>query len=196
MVTLAPPVSISAAIDRKVAIGTITAAFDADPVARWFYPRADQYFTWLPKFAEAFGGRAIESGTAHVAEDFAGVALWLPPGVGPDDEAMGAIISESVPESRHEEVFAFAGQMEPFHPHEPHWYLPMIGVDPAYQGRGFGAALLEYALRICDEERRLAYLEASSPRSRALYERHGFEVVGVIQVGSSPPMWPMVRRPR
>lgn len=40
------------------------------------------------------------------------------------------------------------------------------------------------------------YLEASSPRNKALYERHGFEATGVIQAGSSPPMWPMVRTPR
>ncbi len=41
-----------------------------------------------------------------------------------------------------------------------------------------------------------AYLEASSPRNRALYERHGFEVTGEIQVADSPPLWPMLRRPR
>jgi hypothetical protein len=38
-----------------------------------------------------------------------------------------------------------------------------------------------------------AYLEASAPRNRALYERHGFEVVGEIQAGDSPPLWPMLR---
>lgn len=29
-----------------------------------------------------------------------------------------------------------------------------------------------------------------------LYERHGFEVMGTIQVGAAPPVTPMLRRPR
>jgi len=29
-----------------------------------------------------------------------------------------------------------------------------------------------------------------------LYERFGFEALGVIQAGTSPPMWPMLRKPR
>jgi hypothetical protein len=37
---------------------------------------------------------------------------------------------------------------------------------------------------------------ATSERSRDLYARHGFEVLGVIQAGVSPPMWPMLRQPR
>jgi GNAT superfamily N-acetyltransferase len=29
-----------------------------------------------------------------------------------------------------------------YHPAEPHWYLPLIGVDPAHQNNGHGAALM------------------------------------------------------
>jgi ribosomal protein S18 acetylase RimI-like enzyme len=72
----------------------------------------------------------------------------------------------------------------------------MIGVDPAYQGRGYGAALLRHALQTCDRDGLPAYLEATSPRSAALYQRHGFEVIGVIQVADSPPIFPMLRQLR
>ncbi len=41
-----------------------------------------------------------------------------------------------------------------------------------------------------------AYLEATSERNKRLYERHGFEATGVIQSGSSPPLWPMLHKPR
>ncbi len=41
-----------------------------------------------------------------------------------------------------------------------------------------------------------AYLEATSPRSRALYERHGFEVTAELRAtADSPPMWAMWREP-
>lgn len=124
------------------------------------------------------------------------MALWLPPGVSSDEEAMAALAQESVPPSEQEEVFGFPGQMPAYHPHEPHWYLPLIGVDPSQQGRGHGGALLQHTLQICDREGLPAYLEATSPRSKALYLCHGFEESGVIQAGNSPAMWPMLRKPR
>ena len=86
--------------------------------------------------------------------------------------------------------------MAKYHPHEPHWYLPLIGVDPAHQGKGHGDALMSYALDRCDRERVPAYLESTNPRNISLYRRHGFEPLGTIQAGSSPTLVPMVRRPR
>ena len=109
---------------------------------------------------------------------------------------MAAIAAESIPEDEQAEVFEFLGLQAQFHPHEPHWYLPLIGVHPAEQGKGHGGALIRYALAIIDKQRLPAYLEATSRQSKVLYERHGFEEVGVIQYGSSPPMWPMLRQPR
>ena len=52
------------------------------------------------------------------------------------------------------------------------------------------------APRSSDREAQPAFLEATTPRSRDLYARHGFEVAGEIQAGKSPPMWPMLRSPR
>ncbi len=42
----------------------------------------------------------------------------------------------------------------------------------------------------------MAYLESTNPLNVPLYERHGFEVVGTIEVGDAPAVYPMVRRPR
>ena len=44
-----------------------------------------------------------------------------------------------------------------------------------------------------DEKNERAYLEASSLRNKSLYERHGFECIGEIQIGDSPTAYPMVR---
>jgi RimJ/RimL family protein N-acetyltransferase len=83
-------------------------------------------------------------------------------------------------------------QMAEFHPQEPHWYLPLLGVDPMKQGRGYGSALLVHALERCDRDRLPAYLEASSPRNKALYERHGFVGDRRHPGRIVPPMWPML----
>jgi ribosomal protein S18 acetylase RimI-like enzyme len=86
--------------------------------------------------------------------------------------------------------------MGSYHPSEPHWYLPMIGVDPVHQHKGHGSALLRHALRQCDDQHAPAYLESSNPANIPLYERHGFVTMGTIQERSSPPIVPMLRTAR
>lgn len=182
--------------DKVAAVDTVVLAFAADPVARWCWPDAHQYLTAMPKFATAFGGGAFAHGTAHCTEDHAGAALWLPPYVQLDEDKVGQIVEETSSPAMRGDLFTMLEQMGRFHPHEPHWYLPLIGVDPAHQGKGYGSALLTHALRQCDLDQVPAYLESTNPRNVPLYERHGFEVVGQIQVGSSPPLVPMLRRAR
>jgi GNAT superfamily N-acetyltransferase len=109
---------------------------------------------------------------------------------------MGELAAQAVPQDEQEERFAFMGQMGEYHPAYEHWYLPLIGVDPPQRGNGLGSALLRHALERADRDHLPAYLEATSPKNKPLYERHGFEEIGVIQFGSSPPMWPMLRKAR
>ena len=87
-------------------------------------------------------------------------------------------------------------QMAAFHPHEPHWYLPLIGVYPASQGQGVGNALMTHALARCDRDGVAAYLESTNPRNVSLYRRHGFEPLGEIRAGDAPPLVPMLRKRR
>ncbi len=106
------------------------------------------------------------------------------------------VIKDTVAEELKDAMFSMFEQMEAYHPHEQHWHLPLIGVDPMSQGRGYGSALLSRVLEGCDHQQVLAYLEATSPRNVPLYARHGFEVLGTLQVGTSPPIYPMLRKPR
>ncbi len=136
----------------------------------------------------------MDSGSTFITESYEGVALWMPPGVEPDEEKMIPILEATVPEERLEDVFGVFEAMESFHPEEDCWYLPLIAVDPYYQGQGFGSQLMKHALARVDEDGLPAYLESSNPRNISLYERHGFEVMGEIQVGKSPVVTPMIRR--
>ena len=178
------------------AVGSVVLAFSADPIARWFYPDPHQYLLHLPSFVRAFAGKAFELNSAYCVDGYLGAALWLPPDVHPDENVLAALLQRTIPEENQQEIFAFTERMNSSHPSEPHWYLPMIGVDPAKQGNGYGSALMKHALARCDGEGKLAYLESSSPRSIPFYRRHGFELLGTIQVGSSPPLFPMMRKPR
>ncbi len=182
--------------DSEHCYQTLTLAFEADPVARWVWPNHDQFQEVFPKFAQAFAGAAFVYGTAHYLNDFAGVALWLPPGETPNEESVIEILQETVSNEKLEAVFSMFSQMDNYHPNEPHWYLPLIGVDPQYQGKGYGTALLRHTLQECDNLQMLAYLEASSSQNVPLYKRHGFEIIGKIQSSNTPQLTPMLRKPR
>lgn len=188
-------VTIAPTTDEGRALATITVAFSSDPVVRWFMRDADQYLRFWPPFVMAFAGAGFAAGTIDTVEDHCGVGMWLPPGEGSDEEAIGAVVAEAIPASQRDEVDELFEQMGDHHPVDPHWYLPLIGVDTSAQNRGYGSALLAHALERCDRDRMPAYLEATSQKNRALYARHGFEEIGRIQAGSAPPMWPMWREP-
>jgi ribosomal protein S18 acetylase RimI-like enzyme len=182
--------------DEARAVATIVVAFAADPMTRWTWPDAHQYLAAFPRMVRAFGGKAFGLGSAYVVGDYAGAALWLPPGTAPDEEALGAVMQDTLSPERLEQGPAIFEQMATYHPHEPHWYLPLIGVDPAYQGNGHGDVLMRFALERCDRDGVAAYLESSNPRNISLYRRHGFEPIGTIQADSSPPIVPMLRKAR
>jgi ribosomal protein S18 acetylase RimI-like enzyme len=180
--------------ENNVAAAVI-AAFLTDPAARWVLPEAHQYFATKPGFIKGFAGGAFANESAYHVGAYAGAALWLPPGIHPDQDALIALIKRNCPEDRLENALALFEQMGNYHPEEPHWYLPLIGVDPIHQGRGYGSALMKHALHRCDREKKVAYLESSNPRNLSLYIRHGFKLIGTIQVADSPPVFPMLRKP-
>jgi ribosomal protein S18 acetylase RimI-like enzyme len=122
--------------------------------------------------------------------------LWLSPDDAPDEEPLEELIRHTVAGPLQDTLLAVFAEQAAYHPREPHWHPPFIGVDPAAQSQGFDSALLRHMLVDLDREHRIAYLEATSPRNVPLYERHGFKPLGTIQHPSSPPIVPMLRRPR
>lgn len=182
--------------EESKVVDAIVLAFSADPCLRWLYPAPYQFIRDFPNFVRAFGGKAFQQDTAFYMDGFGGAALWLPPGIQPDENQLVTYLEQTVPEERQETVFSVLEQMNKFHPSEPHWYLPLIGVEPAQQRKGIGSMLMRQGLTLCDRDKTPAYLEATNPENISLYKRHGFEVLGIIEEGDSPPLTPMFRKLR
>jgi len=118
-----------------------------------------------------------------------GVAVWEPPGA---SRSVAAALRQTPRFARafglrhlrtaRRTLAAFAAHR----PTHPHWYLTDLAVGEDARGHGVGTALLRHRLAVVDAAGCDAYLEATTPGSRRLYERLGFEVrsqVGVTDDG-------------
>ena len=186
-------IDLVAQTDHPRVTATLVSAYIADPVERWLYPQPLAYLTNFPAFVAAFGGEAFEKETVWSLDDFAAVAIWLPPGVQADGDAIVTVLSESVSTEKHMDTFSVLEQMDAAHPTDPHWYLPWLGVDGARQGAGLGADLLRQCLLRVDGDHSPAFLETPNPRTVPFYKRHGFRVTSVSQAGACPPVTSMLR---
>jgi GNAT superfamily N-acetyltransferase len=106
--------------------------------------------------------------------------LWLSPGVAPDEASLVKVIQDTVATERKDAMFSMFEQMDAYHPGQPHWHLPLIGVDPMSQGRGIGSALQRHILEQCDHQKMLAYLEATSPRNVPLYSMFKLAISNIL----------------
>jgi ribosomal protein S18 acetylase RimI-like enzyme len=157
---------------------------------------AGVFLSAYSKMVENSALPAIEHQSAYYVEAETGSAaasVWHPPGAEPDPAALIELFREALEPAELEKRLPFFAAIGAAHPKEPHWYLPMIAVDPVRQGKGYGSALLRHALDRVDGDALPAYLESSNAVNIPLYERFGFEVTGEIQAGESPTMWSMWR---
>jgi ribosomal protein S18 acetylase RimI-like enzyme len=187
-------------------------AFYDDPVAMWIMPEDDFRFAHLNRF---FGTvtrhHHLAGGGVEVARDesaigasaIAAVSLWDPPGrwkQTPREQLMMApsfISGFGLRRNLGRKLNQLLELMKRHHPEEPHWYLAVIGSDPAVRGKGFGQVLMRSRLDRVDAEHAPAYLESSKPENVPYYQRFGFEVTGeIVLPGGGPTLWPMWRAPR
>jgi GNAT superfamily N-acetyltransferase len=188
--------------DVPAAVEALAAAFYADPcwghLLRSDETRAESLLTY---FEAELGHTVPEHRRLWVTEDGSGAAVWARPGAWM--VPMGVALRE-VPAMRRtfgrRTLLAArtALQLVNRHPRQPqHWYLHYLGVVPQRQGRGIGGMLMRPMLERCDREGVPAYLESSTERNRALYERNGFNLTGTFNMpGAGPIVRSMWREPQ
>lgn len=182
--------------EREDVLAALTLAFSTDPGIRWYFPTPPLFYRYFPEFSVAYGGKAFEEGTAYYVGEYVGAALWLPPGVQPDYEEIGAVMEEALPAEKLASMEAFVERIEESHPNEPFWELTVLGVEPTQQRNGYGNLLVEPVLEECDREGTPAFLISSNVRNLSFYFRHGFEIVDTIQFPATPPFVTMRRDPQ
>lgn len=198
-------IRVAGETDRELVVRLLDEAFQDDPVSNWVFPTPAHRRAKHPALMAAFTDVVLAEGRIDLAEDGSACALWLSvpaaaqhDGTDEGDAEDGPAELRAAVDPDNERVEQIGRLTAGVHPEgRAHAYLWMIGVAPERQGQGLGRALIESVLDRCDREGLAAYLEASNARSRALYERLGFEPEGSpLDLPGGPRMWPMWREPR
>jgi GNAT superfamily N-acetyltransferase len=195
-IPLADPVLRRAATEDVEPLKTVLAeAFHEDPFFCWLIPNDDKRRTRLRRFFEIeLRHFALSRGRVWTTDDLAGAALSLPPGAW--HVPLHATLMEGTAFGvRVLHAAWYQAALDLRHVRGPHYYIRDIGVHPGMQGRGLGSALLRPTLDRCDRQGLPAYLEASSERNAALYERLGFKLTKELRRAGGPPLRLMLRRP-
>ncbi|MEZ0067020.1 GNAT superfamily N-acetyltransferase [Streptacidiphilus sp. MAP12-20] len=189
--------------DRVELAAVLARAFYEDPQFRWALPdqrsrlrRIERIFNTILRY------EALRHGTIQLAEragTIVGGAVWLPPDHWRDPLYRQVLTAPGFLRGygrriRYGDMFQRASWK--VHPHEPHWYLYIIGVEPDQQGHGIGAALLRAGLERADADGLPAYLESSDIANVPLYEHFGFEVTGAVALPAGAPEIPTMWRPK
>jgi ribosomal protein S18 acetylase RimI-like enzyme len=191
--------------DVPGAVASASRAFHDDPLFNFFEPDLAKQVRKLPAIMHATVADTLPLGETYVAERARAVAAWMPPGTYPRTPRREAMFYVRAAPSmarigrRLPTAIRLLTALDQRHPKFEHWYLSLLAVDPALQGRGVGGALLQPVLERCDADGLPAYLETQKESNVAWYRRSGFELADIVElpgVPGAPTMWTMVRQPR
>jgi ribosomal protein S18 acetylase RimI-like enzyme len=202
-----PPTNITvrsaSAGDVSELASALGRAFFDDPLMKWLLPERDARAEGLPLMMKTMTQHHyLAGGGTEVAavDDVIGAAtLWSPPGDWQETPREEELMMPDLQRALGSRISALLSAFElihEHHPEEPHWYLAIIGSDPAVRGVGFGHALMLSRLDRCDAEKTPAYLESTNSANVPYYERFGFEVTRELVVPGGPTVWAMWRPAR
>lgn len=187
--------------DLDVLSHVIAKAFVDLAPSRWLITDLGACRRILPGYFRLYLEHAQAVGLACTTPGRTAAALWLPVGEGPVSPPDGYDARLAAATGAWADRFrAFDAALDDHHPTgTAHWHLAILAVHPDQQGQGTGTTLLHSVHERLDHARMPAYLEASSPRARDLYLRHGYVLrpdAPYHLPSGGPPMWPMWRQPR
>lgn len=188
-----PEVEVATVADRAGVVGSLVAAFVADPVLRFLFPGDDTY----PRHAGAFFGHLFDlrvpHGTVWTIGAGASVAMWDAPasGDGPPNDDAGVL--DGLPPDAAARLREYDGAVHALLPSAPFWYLGVLGTHPEHAGRRWGRAVMRAGLQRAAAEGLPAVLETSNPGNVEVYRSAGWEVLRT--VAGPVPVWVMQHPP-
>ena len=191
--------------NADAAADVLVRSFTDDPGLCFVLPEVADRARLGPSLARTVIRYALRCGAPLVTPDVVrGVALWFPPDAPAPTEAdlaetgLADVPGQIGPAAwqRFRRLLDHLDALHPRHAPDPHWYLAMLGVDPAWQRQGIGEALLRPVFAAADRDGLCCYLEAPTAGNARYYARRGFRAVAETDVPDSDVhVWLMRREP-
>lgn len=193
------PIERAKRADIPALASMLATAFADDPFWLWLVGNgADAPQRMEKGFAAQLRHLALPHGLVYTAADRSAASLWSLPsqwhlGLGQQLRVLPDFVA-AVGWHRLLTVQRAINAVQRAHPAQPHYYLQVLGVSPASQGRGLGQVLLAPGLRMADQQKRPVYLETANPDNLGFYRRFGFDVLDELSLpAGAPPLWLMWR---
>jgi GNAT superfamily N-acetyltransferase len=179
---------------------TLARAFFDDPMICFLLADENTRPAKMPRLFKLLFKLGLPHGACDVTSGYEAAALWRPPGRWhiPFHQYItnGPAFLDIFGLTTGLRAMSIMDHIEKHHPREPHYYLQVIGTDPAKQGKGFGGVVMRRQLAIADAARMPAYLESSKTTNIPIYQSFGFELTGEIHLPGGPTLYPMWRKAR
>lgn len=189
---------LATADDLPRLAGALADAFSHDPVYTWMLPNSLRRSRLRALFTAEMEQYGLPMGKVWTTAGCDGAVIALPPGAWQMPESM--TLTQALPWARafgRRLLLAARVQraMEAWHPSDPHFYIRIVGVRTARQGKGLGTTLMQPTLDAADSAGLPSYIEASTRRSALLYERLGFRHIDVVDLPEGGPPLLLMQRP-
>jgi len=182
LLDIAPRVAAQA--DATLVTRVLTDAFADDPMwGAWAFPRRRERREHREAVFRVFVEGALRYPATWIAADGAAVAMWIPPeGTGittMQEVRLEAELRRRLGPLQAGRIFRGLDLFDAMLPSEPHYYLSLLGTDPAYAGHGIGQWLLAHNLALIDRKGAAAFLDCADELV-PLYEDFGFHTISSV----------------
>jgi ribosomal protein S18 acetylase RimI-like enzyme len=169
----------------ETAAHLLAQALANDPLFAYALPDEAERASRLPAFLARNLFYGLLYGQAFTtAGNVLGAAVWLPPGSDVTPERAASAGYNQLSSILGREALLKIGQAldhlndghhRAFAP--DHWYLTVVGVDPARQRQGIGRALVQAGVAQAAAAGLPCYLDTAAPENLPFYEQLGFRVL-------------------
>ena len=183
------PVTTAAKRDRNALASLLAKAFIDEPAMSWMVPNEEDRRRTFDRFFRAIVAGSLRNGIVLHTPDNRAVTLWrLPDQPSPSLYETLTGLPYMLPLLRCAGAKAklMSEAVRQHWPRVPFRYLQFAGVEPGYQGKGMGGAVIKSGLTLAQKAGDPVYLETAKPQNVALYQALGFEIIDEWTIDGSP----------
>ena len=187
--------------DIPILVPLLARSFASQPLTRWMLGDDERALRKGERILQLDFENALQYDLMFTTTNLQGAAIWNPP-ERRQTAWQGFVwlprliriigISRNLPA----QLESFR-RLEKLFPRIPNYYLSMLAVDLASQGRGIGSALIKPVLELCDKRGIIAYTVTDMETNVVFYQKQGFHVQDTIPIRRAClRAWTMLREPQ